>query len=505
MHRRFVPICITVLAAIYLLPGVTTSEPTAAQQREIIRLRQRVQAALRLNDLARADSCMTLIKELSEGGTVVRGTVTTTTWRKVRGPYRVAETITVPKGHTLTIEAGVDVRFDTDVQFRVQGRLNALGTARDSIRFLPGKASEWGGIRISGGDSSTFQYVRISGGNADGKKWPDDHGGGLHAIGGGTRIVMQHSVLSGNRAVGGGGLCLHWGVVAKIVETRISGNRSSGNAALMADGWNTTCELLRCSVSANSAYHVGGIWAVNGAFVSMVDCLVSGNSATHIGGICASMGSCLTALRCNITGNVAAKLQAGGGHAYWFSTISLTDCILKENSAVGYGGALYIADNSNLSMLRCILQSNTADFGGGVDALESEVLVSHSTFFGNRSRKQAGGVFSIREGSTLRMEMSTLYRNDAPGGKSVALHSPTSRAVINASILWPTSSPFHVAPGAKLSVTWSNIRGGWAGKGNISRDPMFVNPGAGDFHLKPGSPCIKSVDRGGWKSNMGAF
>jgi hypothetical protein len=39
-------------------------------------------------------------------------------------------------------------------------------------------------------------------------------------------------------------------------------------------------------------------------------------------------------------------------------------------------------------------------------------------------------------------------------------------------------------------VSYSNVQGGWPGIGNLNADPLFLNPGAGDFRLAAGSPCI---------------
>ena len=39
-------------------------------------------------------------------------------------------------------------------------------------------------------------------------------------------------------------------------------------------------------------------------------------------------------------------------------------------------------------------------------------------------------------------------------------------------------------------MTFTNIQGGFEGEGNISADPLLLDPENGDCHLVPGSPCI---------------
>ena len=46
--------------------------------------------------------------------------------------------------------------------------------------------------------------------------------------------------------------------------------------------------------------------------------------------------------------------------------------------------------------------------------------------------------------------------------------------------------------GGNPDIQYSNIGGGWIGAGNIDKDPLFVDPDNGDFHLKRFSPCIDS-------------
>ena len=46
-------------------------------------------------------------------------------------------------------------------------------------------------------------------------------------------------------------------------------------------------------------------------------------------------------------------------------------------------------------------------------------------------------------------------------------------------------------------MSYSDVRGGFPGIGNIDAEPLFVRPAAGDLHLRPGSPCRDAgVDTG---------
>jgi len=82
-------------------------------------------------------------------------------------PYVVTGDLVVRAGDTLRIDPGVALLFNQDVSLIVYGKLMALGTFQDSIRFRYGgadSAGHWGGIYFnSSADTSRLAFISLSG------------------------------------------------------------------------------------------------------------------------------------------------------------------------------------------------------------------------------------------------------------------------------------------------------------------------------------------------------
>ena len=86
------------------------------------------------------------------------------TWTLGNSPYVVTGSIVVPAGATLTIEPGVEVRFNPGTALDVNGTLDARGTAGSKITFTSGSAYEpgaWTGLRFADGSGGTLSHVRV--------------------------------------------------------------------------------------------------------------------------------------------------------------------------------------------------------------------------------------------------------------------------------------------------------------------------------------------------------
>jgi len=91
------------------------------------------------------------------GQTNVSGILTTnTTWTLTNSPYVLTGDVTVNPGVTLTIEAGVVVKFTTIFEeLRIRGKISAVGTSSDSIVFTSYKDDAHGGDTNGDGAAST--------------------------------------------------------------------------------------------------------------------------------------------------------------------------------------------------------------------------------------------------------------------------------------------------------------------------------------------------------------
>jgi hypothetical protein len=60
-------------------------------------------------------------------------------------------------------------------------------------------------------------------------------------------------------------------------------------------------------------------------------------------------------------------------------------------------------------------------------------------------------------------------------------------------ILWDGGNETWTTDGT-ITVSYSNVQGGFGGTGNIDVDALFVDPAGGDLRLQPGSTCIDAGD-----------
>jgi parallel beta-helix repeat protein len=244
--------------------------------------------------------------------------------------------------------------------------------------------------------------------------------------------------------------------------------------------------------NAGSSFYGGAIQCWNYSSPTIKNCIITQNSAQgRGGGIACIENSSPTITNCIITNNIATRGYGGGIACFNNSSPTITNGIITGNSAVGsghHGGGIYCHDHSNATINNCIISGNTAGHrGGGLSAYWSSPTITNCTVIGNFSL-EGGGISSFRESNPF--VINCIVRDniaaDAADGNQLALIS-TLR-------VWPAFYP------TEMTVSFSDIEGGQAdacvddgctlnwGDGNIDIDPNFVNPGYWDDANTPAEP-----------------
>ena len=85
---------------------------------------------------------------------------------------------------------------------------------------------------------------------------------------------------------------------------------------------------------------------------------------------------------------------------------------------------------------------------------------------------------------------NTIFGNSgAPGGGIICTTSSFPR--ITNTIFWNNyPNEIYTDGTSSITITYSDIQGGWAGEGNIDVEPLFVDPDNNDYRLNDYSPCI---------------
>jgi ferredoxin len=142
----------------------------------------------------------------------------------------------------------------------------------------------------------------------------------------------------------------------------------------------------------------------------------SGGANGHGGGGIDNYGT-LTLDQCIVKENTAD--HDGGGILNDFGSLKMTGCIVSENTA-GLGGGIY--NGATLEMTNCEVKGNASNLDGGGIFINDSAMLSGCTVSGNTAVADGGGIFIYTDG-TLTLESAPPSRVTTPAKTAAA--SPT--------------------------------------------------------------------------------
>jgi parallel beta-helix repeat protein len=242
------------------------------------------------------------------------------TWTLANSPYIVNGNITIAGGTTLTIEPGVSVEFSGHYELKIFGRLLAVGTATDSIKFIAQTpATGWYGLRFdlaTASDTSRVTYCRIQHGIANGST-NYNVGGGIWCSSS-NKVVIKNSLIRYCKAsINGGGIYLS-GSSIRIIDCSIV----SDTAVLGGGIYATTCSPLiyGCDISNN---HDQGIYFTSGS-PTIQNCSINGNDICGLEMQNGTTANQPVVTGCTFIGNNGYPLKTWAGQVWKISGNSYT-------------------------------------------------------------------------------------------------------------------------------------------------------------------------------------
>jgi parallel beta-helix repeat protein len=342
------------------------------------------------------------------GPTYVSGSITSdTTWYFIESPYIVTGDVTVQPGFTLTIEPGVEVKFDGTYSIIVDGKLIVNGTSMNKVKFTSNQTTpakgDWYTIRLrtdynlinyaeveyaSHGvfmtlfgthntvSNSTFQYCKFDGiyiTNSDNNMISNCTSSNNDRFG--ITIYESYGTQVDNCTIQYNnyfGINLNASTFTEIYYTNISYNDGKG-ILLYSDSHNTT--ILGCEIDWNSNKGID-LWGTSDN--NIINTTVIGNNGIGIDFTGETTNQLIEG--CAITDNEGTGIDLRGSNY-----VDIVRCNISRNK--GYGGIYSAKPVQHVNIKNSNITNNV---GNGIDLYKTRwVIIS----FSNISRNTRNGIY----------------------------------------------------------------------------------------------------------------
>jgi hypothetical protein len=165
---------------------------------------------------------------------------------------------------------------------------------------------------------------------------------------------------------------------------------------------------------------------------------------------------------------------------------TIDSCLLTHNYA-RTGGAIACLDEGEAVIANNTIIENAAEYdGGGIALYYTQGTIANNVIARNYALA-GGGIMNIVSSPSIVNNTIVANRPSAMELDSALMDffGAAMTALVVNNIVWKNEISLSDAAGpAEFEIRYNDIQGGWAGEGNIDKDPQFANPDADDFHLK---------------------
>ena len=207
-----------------------------------------------------------------------------------------------------------------------------------------------------------------------------------------TTLVLKNSTFKNNWANGGGALYVERSNIV-VTENTFQHNSANNSGGVLYIYNNSTSTIMKNTFQDNKALISGGcLISFTDNIVTFTENIFLNNSAGFGGVLSANQNSTFAIMGDYFCNNVALN----GGVLYTQqSNIDLINNKFLKNRAQLMGGVIFCIASSNLSIQsQHRLWNNTAEYGGGVAAIDCHLTLASTTSFENNTATYGGGLYA---------------------------------------------------------------------------------------------------------------